>query len=251
MLPIQPRNRWMKWKPPSLNTAMLTEQEQRWIDQTAIQTEIALQHAEAGHDWWHIQRVWINAKEILAKETGVNECVVELATLLHDIADAKFHDGDEEIGPARAIKILQQIGVDKSIIEPVVQIIRHVSFKGGNTNTTYHSPELAIVQDADRLDALGAIGIARAFHYGGFRNREIFNPTIAPLLQMDKETYRKNNGPTINHFYEKLLLLKDRMQTATGKAMAEERHLFMEQFLQQFYAEWFGTNPVPELFTFD
>lgn len=230
---------------------MVTALEQHWIDQTALETEKALKDAEAGHDWWHIQRVWVNAKEILAKETDAHACTVELAALLHDIADAKFHDGDEEIGPARAAAILRQIGVSEPIIESVSHIIRHVSFKGGHTEKIDASKELAIVQDADRLDALGAIGIARAFQYGGYRNRELFNPHIPPMMQMDKETYRKNNGPTINHFYEKLLLLKDRMQTSTGKAMAIERHLFMKQYLKQFYFEWFGTNPVPELFTFE
>ena len=195
-----------------------------------------LSGAEAGHDWSHIERVWTNAKKIAANE-NVNMLVVELAALLHDIADSKFHDGDETIGPAKAAAYLQNMNTEPNIIEEVTQIIRHISFKGGHTKKTYHSPELDVVQDADRLDAMGAIGIARAFQYGGFKNREIYNPAIPPNLQMDKETYKKSTAPTINHFYEKLLLLKDRMNTLSGKAMAAERHAFMEQYLEQFYRE--------------
>lgn len=195
--------------------------------------------AEAGHDWWHIERVWKNARKIAASET-VNLLIVELGALLHDIADAKFHDGDENIGPAKARNFLASEGTDESVINEVEMIIRHISFKGGNFNKTYTSKELDVVQDADRLDALGAIGIARAFQYGGFKNREIYNPGIPADLYMDKEAYKKSTAPTINHFYEKLLLLKDRMNTNTGKQMAEERHSFMEQYLEQFYKEWEG-----------
>jgi uncharacterized protein len=195
--------------------------------------------AEAGHDWWHIERVWKNARKIAASET-VNLLIVELGALLHDIADAKFHDGDENIGPAKARNFLASEGTDESVINEVEMIIRHISFKGGNFNKTYTSKELDVVQDADRLDALGAIGIARAFQYGGFKNREIYNPGIPADLYMDKEAYKKSTAPTINHFYEKLLLLKDRMNTNTGKQMAEERHLFMEEYLKQFYREWEG-----------
>ena len=195
--------------------------------------------AEAGHDWWHIERVWKNARKIAASET-VNLLIVELGALLHDIADAKFHDGDENIGPAKARNFLASEGTDESVINEVEMIIRHISFKGGNFNKTYTSKELDVVQDADRLDALGAIGIARAFQYGGFKNREIYNPGIPADLYMDKEAYKKSTAPTINHFYEKLLLLKDRMNTNTGKQMAAERHSFMEQYLEQFYKEWEG-----------
>lgn len=195
--------------------------------------------AEAGHDWWHIERVWKNARKIAASET-VNLLIVELGALLHDIADAKFHDGDENIGPAKARNFLASLGTDETIIYEVEMIIRHISFKGGNFNKTYTSKELDVVQDADRLDALGAIGIARAFQYGGFKNREIYNPGIPADLSMDKEAYKKSTAPTINHFYEKLLLLKDRMNTNTGKQIAAERHLFMEEYLKQFYREWEG-----------
>jgi uncharacterized protein len=162
---------------------------------------------------------------------------VELASLLHDIADSKFHNGDEEIGPATAGKFLNSIQVDADTITHVQQIIRHMSFKASFDKATFHSNELAIVQDADRLDAIGAIGIARAFTYGGFKDREIYNPNIKPNLNMSKEQYKNTTAPTINHFYEKLLLLKDKMNTQTGKQLAQQRHNFMESFLQQFYSE--------------
>jgi uncharacterized protein len=160
--------------------------------------------------------------------------------LLHDIADAKFHDGDEELGPQIAAVFMREINVDEETIQHVVQIIKHISFKGGKEAQTFTSPELNVVQDADRLDALGAIGIARTFNYGGFKNREIFNPNIPPNLTMTKEEYKKSDAPSINHFYEKLLLLKDLMNTETGKQLAIQRHVFMEQYLEQFYLEWNG-----------
>lgn len=212
---------------------------QQIIEQTVLFVKQELQHAEGGHDWFHIERVWKNARQIAGTET-VDMLVVELAALLHDIADAKFHGGDEEVGPQKAEAFLRTQAVDIAVIDHVVQIIRNISFKGGNFAQTFQSPELAVVQDADRLDALGAIGIARAFNYGGFKNRELYNPAIAANLQMTKEEYKKSQAPTINHFYEKLLLLKDRMNTETGRQMAAQRHLFMEQFLEQFYAEWVG-----------
>ena len=213
--------------------------EKEIIETTVHFVKTTLQNAEGGHDWWHIERVWKNAVTI-AEGEKVNLQVVELAALLHDIADAKFNNGDEEIGPAKATQFLQSIHVAEEIIEQVENIIRNISFKGGNFTQYFNSPELAVVQDADRLDALGAIGIARAFNYGGFKNREIYNPAIAPDLGMTKESYKKSAAPTINHFYEKLLLLKNKMNTTTGKQMAEERHLFMETYLEQFYKEWEG-----------
>lgn len=198
-----------------------------------------LANAEGGHDWWHIQRVWNNAKNISNTEGG-HILIIELAALLHDIADAKFHDGDEEIGPRMATAFLKNIEIDDEIVQHVEQIIRNISFKGGNFEKTFHSLELAIVQDADRLDAIGAIGVARTFNYGGFKNREMYNPSVKPHLSMTKEEYKASNAPTINHFYEKLLLLKDKMNTQKGKEMAEQRHQYMEAFLEQFYAEWEG-----------
>jgi uncharacterized protein len=207
------------------------------IQKTTDFVRKTLADAEGGHDWWHIHRVWINARRIADVETDVDILTVELAALLHDIADSKFHGGDEEVGPATAGKFLSELGLNENQVVHVQQIIRHISFKSGFDQKTFHSKELEIVQDADRLDAIGAIGIARAFSYGGFKGREIYNPEIAPNLNMTKEEYKNTAAPSINHFYEKLLLLKDKMNTATGKKMAKQRHHFMEEYLQQFYAE--------------
>jgi uncharacterized protein len=206
------------------------------IEKTQNFVRKTLENAEGGHDWWHIHRVWVNAKRI-AKTEKADLLVVELAALLHDIADSKFHNGDEEIGPITAGNFLRSIQIDQDIIIHVQQIIRHISFKASFDQKAFHSTELEIVQDADRLDAIGAIGIARAFSYGGFKGREIYNPEIAPNLNMSKEEYKKSAAPSINHFYEKLLLLKDKMNTSTGKEMAEQRHHFMEIYLDQFYSE--------------
>ncbi len=209
------------------------------ISQTADFVRQSLAGAESGHDWWHIERVWNNAK-LIAKSEDVDLFVVELAALLHDIADSKFHDGDEDIGPKKAGDYLQGLAVDDDTIEHIQKIIKNMSFKASLGEVTFHSKELEVVQDADRLDAIGAIGIARAFTYGGFKNRELYDPEIAPDLNMSKEEYKNSSAPTINHFYEKLLLLKDKMNTATGKKIARERHHFMETYLEQFYAEWNG-----------
>lgn len=213
--------------------------DQVFIDTTATFVQQSLANTERGHNWFHIERVWKNARLIATSET-VNTLVVELAALLHDIADAKFHDGDETIGPATAKQFLETLPIDAVIAEHVVNIVAHISFKGGNHDQVFYSTELGVVQDADRLDAIGAIGIARAFHYGGFKDREIYDPSITPNLKMTKEEYKNSQAPTINHFYEKLLLLKDRMNTATGKKLAAQRHSFMENYLQQFYGEWNG-----------
>ncbi|MFK7773710.1 MAG: HD domain-containing protein [Saprospiraceae bacterium] len=209
------------------------------IQQTIDYVKSELENAEGGHDWWHIYRVWKTAKQIATSEP-VDHQVVELGALLHDIADSKFHDGDETVGPRKASEFLSSIGVDQKTIDHVILIIQNISFGGGNFEKKFHSLELAVVQDADRLDALGAIGIARTFNYGGFKNRAIYNPNIPPQLNMTKEEYKKSTAPSVNHFYEKLLLLKDRMNTPTGKKMAEQRHQFMETYLDQFYQEWEG-----------
>lgn len=213
------------------------------IDQTILFVKSELQNAEGGHDWFHIERVYKNALLIALNET-CDLTVVKLAALLHDIADSKFYPdasgGDEEIGPQKARIFLEEQHVSEEIICHVVQIIKNISFKGGNFEKDFSSKELEIVQDADRLDALGAIGIARTFNYGGFKNRTLYDPNIAPQLTMSKEEYKKSETPTLNHFYEKLLLLKDKMNTETGKKLAQERHRFMELFLSQFYAEWEG-----------
>jgi uncharacterized protein len=209
------------------------------IQDTITYVKQELKNAEGGHDWWHIERVWKTAKHI-AKTEQVDLLVVELSALLHDIADSKFHDGDESIGPRKARAFLHTLEIEENVINHVIRIIENISFKGGKEAQTFKSAELDVVQDADRLDALGAIGIARTFNYGGFKNREIYNPTIPSNLNMTKEEYKKSTAPSINHFYEKLLLLKDRMNTATGKAMAAKRHQFMESYLEQFYNEWEG-----------
>lgn len=198
-----------------------------------------LNGAEGGHDWFHTERVYNNALLIAEKE-NCNETVVKLASLLHDVADSKFHNGDEGIGPKIAREFLEQENVAEDTISHVVAIIENISFKGGNFNKQFNSIELQVVQDADRLDALGAIGIARAFNYGGYKNRPLYDPEISPNLNMTKEEYKASAAPTLNHFYEKLLLLKDRMNTVAGKKLAESRHEYMVQFLSQFYAEWDG-----------
>ena len=199
----------------------------------------SLNDAEGGHDWWHVYRVWKTAVHI-AREEKVDMLVVELGALLHDIADSKFHNGNEEIGPARARSFLQLLGIKENTTEHVVNIIANISFKGGKVKQQFKSPELDVIQDADRLDALGAIGIARTFNYGGYKGRAIYDPDIKPNLQLTKEEYKNSTAPTLNHFYEKLLLLKDLMNTKTGKQMAEKRHEFMVAYLDQFYNEWDG-----------
>jgi uncharacterized protein len=179
---------------------------------------------------------------LIAKDEPVDILVVSLAALLHDIADAKFHDGDETVGPRVAKEFMQSLDIYNEVISHVVNIIKHISFKNSldRKKKIFDSKELQVVQDADRLDAIGAIGIARAFNYGGFKGRELYNPAVAPQVNMTKEAYKKSNGTTINHFYEKLLLLKDKMNTETGKKLAAQRHQFMLDYLEQFYKEWNG-----------
>ena len=200
-----------------------------------------LAQAEGGHDWFHVERVFKNTL-LIAKEEKVNLTVVSLAALLHDIADSKFHNGNEEIGPKIAENFLINENVPKEIITHVVEIIKNMSFKNsiGENENKFSSIELKVVQDADRLDAIGAIGIARCFNYGGFKNRALYNPEISPNLNLTKEEYKNSTAPTINHFYEKLLLLKDKMNTTSGKMIAENRHQFMVNYLSQFYDEWNG-----------
>jgi len=212
---------------------------QNLINETIAFVKKELENAEGGHDWFHIERVYKNAVLIANGET-CDILIVQLGALLHDIADSKFHDGDETIGPKKAKLFLESKHVPENTIEHVINIIENISFKGGHETKKFSSLELDIVQDADRLDAIGAIGVARTFNYGGFKNRAIYNPEIKPNLNMSKEEYKNSDAPTINHFYEKLLLLKDRMNTKTGKEIAAQRHEFMEQFLTQFYAEWNG-----------
>ncbi len=212
------------------------------INKTKVFVKETLADAEGGHDWFHTLRVFNNAL-LISKNEPVDTFVVSLGALLHDIADSKFHDGDETIGPKIAREFLFKLNVDSTVIQHVVNIIEHSSFKSslskGDTQK-FKSLELDVVQDADRLDAIGAIGIARCFNYGGFKNRALYNPNITPNLNMTKEEYKSSTAPTINHFYEKLLLLKDKMNTKTGKQIANERHTYMLSFLDQFYSEWQG-----------
>ncbi|MFI0425475.1 MAG: HD domain-containing protein [Flavobacterium sp.] len=209
------------------------------INNTILFVKQQLENAEGGHDWFHIERVYKNAL-LIAREEECDILIVKLGALLHDIADSKFHNGDESIGPKIAREFLESQGLKEESIQHIIAIIENISFKGGNFEKKFNSKELEIVQDADRLDALGAIGIARTFNYGGFKNRALYNPTIQPNLNMNKEEYKNSESPTLNHFYEKLLLLKDKMNTPTGKKLAEGRHKYMELFLSQFYAEWDG-----------
>ena len=199
-----------------------------------------LEGSEGGHDWFHINRVYKNAL-LIAKNEKVDLFVVQLGALLHDIADAKFYDGDESIGPKKARDFLKSQQVEETVISHIENIILYISYKSSfDHNSCFSSPELNVIQDADRLDAIGAIGIARCFNYGGFKNRALYDPEIKPNLKMTKEEYKKSKAPTINHFYEKLLLLKDKMNTKTGLIIAQRRHSFMNEFLQQFFDEWDG-----------
>lgn len=211
------------------------------INNTIAFVKRELENAEGGHDWFHIERVYKNTLAI-AKNEKCDLLVCQLGALLHDIADSKFHNGNEEIGPETARKFLESENVSEEIIGQVIQIIQNISFKGGNFEKQFNSIELQVVQDADRLDAIGAVGTARCLNYGGFKNRTIYDPEIAPNLTMSKEEYKNSDSPTINHFYEKLLLLKDKMNTVSGKKIAENRHKFMEVFLDQFYSEWEGNR---------
>lgn len=210
------------------------------IEATINFVKSQLKDAEGGHDWFHTERVYKNAS-LIAKSEPVDTFVVALAALLHDIADSKFNNGDETLGPKIASEFLMKTNVDSEVIEHVSQIIEHMSFKNSfDLERSFTSNEMKVVQDADRLDAIGAIGIARCFNYGGFKNRPIYNPDIRPNLNMTKTEYKSSEAPTINHFYEKLLLLKDQMHTKTGRRLAEQRHQFMKLYLKQFFEEWEG-----------
>ena len=209
------------------------------IQKTITFVKQTLKNAEAGHDWFHIERVFKTALNINQEEKG-NELVIALAALLHDIADPKFNNGDETLGPNLAQSFLQSIAVEEEAVNHVKLIIQHMSFKNSFDKNSFTSKEMQIVQDADRLDAIGAIGIARAFTYGGFKNRVLYDPAIKPEEHLSKESYKNTTAPTINHFYEKLLLLKDMMNTTAGKKIAAKRHQFMLDYLDQFYREWEG-----------
>lgn len=225
-----------------------SDQTKEIINATIEFVKDTLKGAESGHDWFHIERVWKNAlsiaeqQKIETPENNINLLIVQLGALLHDIADHKFHGGDDTKGPTLAKEFLSKLDVDQTVVESVCNIISKISFKGSASKNEMDIIEGKIVQDADRLDALGAIGIARAFSYGGYRKRDMYNPEDKPKLGMDWEAYKKNEGSTINHFYEKLLLIKDRMNTEAGKKIAQKRHDYMLGFLEEFYAEWNGKN---------
>lgn len=207
------------------------------INKTIELVKEKLEGTESGHDWFHIERVWKLSLHIQEKEGG-DKLVIELAALLHDIADPKFHNGDETIATKIVTEFLTEQKVDQETTDKVIFIIENMSFKNRNEAPKDLPLELKIVQDADRLDAIGAIGIARTFNFGGYKNNLMYHPDIKPKLAQSKEEYKKSNGTTINHFYEKLLLLKDLLNTKTAKEIANHRHQFMLQFLDEFYKEW-------------
>ncbi len=192
-----------------------------------------------GHDWWHVHRVWKTAC-IICDAEGANRITVEIAALLHDVSDWKLSNESEEKGLIKIHQLLKE-DLPKKHIENICDIISKVSFRGAKVPTPMESLEGKIVQDSDRLDAMGAVGIARAFAYGGNKGRSIWDPNLPPVLHENFEDYKKNKGPSINHFYEKLLLLKDRMNTETGKKLAEKRHQFMKSYLDQFFSECEGS----------
>lgn len=211
------------------------------IDKTAGYIKERFEGEGSGHDWWHVYRVWKNAVHI-GKHEKVDLFVVELAALLHDVADWKFHDGNEDIGPQLAREWLERLSVEENVVSHVCQIIQDISFKGAGVATNMKTIEGMVVQDADRLDAIGAIGISRAFAYGGSKGREMYNPDVKPEKHDSFEQYKKSQGTSINHFYEKLLLLKNLMNTETAKEIAGKRHTVMEAFLHEFFREWEGED---------
>jgi uncharacterized protein len=212
--------------------------QQNIIEQTTEYLQQKFAQEGSGHDWYHIERVWKLAKQIALKEGDADMFVVEMGALLHDIADHKFHGGDDTVGPKVAREFLRRFDIPEKQIDAIVQIVEEVSFKGAGVPTPMSTIEGAIVQDADRLDAIGAIGVARTFAYGGSKNRPIYDPNVKPICHTSFAAYKTSTAPTINHFYEKLLTLRDKMNTETAKKEAERRHAFMELFLQNFYTDW-------------
>ena len=213
--------------------------DEQLVAAVAEKVKAKLEGEGSGHDWWHIYRVWKMAERI-GREEGADMFVVHLAALLHDIADWKFTGGDDTVGPQVARQMLEELGVAEDVIMHVAQVMQESSFKGAGVKTEPSILEGKVVQDADRLDAIGAIGIARTFAYGGHKDRILYDPVVKPVMHETKEAYAKNTSPTINHFYEKLLLLKGLMNTGTAKRIAEGRHAYMEEYLNRFYQEWDG-----------
>lgn len=210
---------------------------QTLVDRVAAHIKAKFMAESSGHDWYHINRVWQLSRQIAAQE-GANREIAELGALVHDIADWKFHGGDDSVGPREAERLLRNEGAPAGVIAAVVDIVATISFKGAGVTTAMRSLEGQCVQDADRLDAIGAIGIARCFAYGGHAGRLMHDPDEPPVLHQSAAAYKASKGASLNHFYEKLFLLKDRMNTPTGRALAEPRHRFMEEFVAQFLAEW-------------
>ena len=212
------------------------------IEATAHHMETLFAGEGSGHDWAHIRRVWLMARRLAAAHPEADRFVTELAALLHDIADWKFHDGDYEAGPRAARTWLASQGAAEVLIARVETVIREVSFKGLGVATPVSSIEGALVQDADRLDAIGAVGIARAFAYGGHKGRPLHDPAVSPMVHDSFASYQKNTAPTLNHFYEKLLHLKDRLHTAAAREIAGRRHAYMETYVARFLSEWDGVD---------
>jgi len=233
-VPLRTQNIFNNYK-KSLRS--LRSKNMEFINKTIELVKQKLEGTESGHDWFHIERVWKLSLKIQEKEGG-DKLIIELSALLHDIADPKFHNGDETLASKIVNDFLTEQNVDSETIQKVIFIIENMSFKNRNDAPENLPLELKIVQDADRLDAIGAIGIARTFNFGGYKNNLMYHPDIEPKLNQTKEEYKKSNGTTINHFYEKLLLLKDLLNTKTAKEIAEHRHQFMLQFLDEFYKEW-------------
>lgn len=210
------------------------------IDKTRQYVEDLFTGEGSGHDWWHVYRVWTLAKKIADAE-GADRTIVELAALLHDVADWKLDLPCNDNGLEK-VRLLLEKDVDPSTLREIFDIIANLSFKGSGVPTPMQTLSGKIVQDADRLDAIGAVGIARTFAYGGNKGRLIYHPEQTPVIHNSFEEYKRNDGHTINHFYEKLLLLKDRMNTKTAKQIAQQRHIVMEQYLNQFFREWNGES---------
>ncbi|MBI9034299.1 MAG: HD domain-containing protein [Bacteroidales bacterium] len=215
----------------------MNSEQQLILDNVQLSVQQIMQGEGSGHDWWHIHRVVNNTRRI-CKSESCDPFITELAALVHDIGDHKLHKGDDTACRREITRLFKKLNLDLMLAEQIIEIVEQVSFKGALIDTPVQSIEAAVVQDADRLDAIGAIGIARTFAFGGNRNREIYNPEIPVELHDQFETYKNSSAPTINHFYEKLLLLKDQMKTESGKKIALQRHKFMLQYLEQFYNEW-------------
>lgn len=210
------------------------------VDRVSRSVRRAMEGDGTGHDWWHVWRVWQTADRLAKSEPRADRVVVSLGALLHDLGDWKFHGGDEDAASREAARVLRRFRAGKSTITRVGQICREISFKGAQVADRLSSLEARIVQDADRLDAIGAVGIARTFAYGGAKGRLIYEPGVKPVLHGSFAAYKKSRSHTINHFHEKLLLLKDRLHTREARRIARNRHAFLVAFLERFHAEWDG-----------